>query len=152
MRLNALRDTLLASIALLSVTGCMRIDPDHPYDPESPLEYRVPATVEGRILLPDEPSGFSYLSFEVTLTNSDYPDEHRYPVPVSTEGTFRIEGILAGDYIITADGEVQNGEEARRFVLPKQALYLPSGQLSTFATPFVLRPVELVSPELLPDP
>ena len=134
---------LLALISSCSLLGCMRVDPDHPYDPESPLEYRAAASVEGRILLPDEPSGFSYLDFEVTLINSDYP-EYVYPVPVSGEGSFILENILAGDYLISADGEVFNGSESRRFVLPKQPLYLPSGQISRFATPFVLRPVELV--------
>lgn len=140
---------LVTALSLVCAVSCMRVDPDHPYDPESPPEYRASASVEGRILLPDEPSGFSYLDFKVTLVNSDYP-EYRYPVPVSSEGTFLLEQILAGDYLITADGEVQNGLETRRFVLPRQELYLPSGQLSRFATPFVLRPVELVPPELLP--
>ena len=146
MSLQALSCSLLVSLV---VFGCMRVEPDHPYDPESPLEFRAPSSVEGRILLPDEPSDFTYLAFEVTLINSDYP-EYTYPVPVSSEGTFLLEGILPGDYIITADGEVFNGQENRRFVLPRQDLYLPFGQLSRFVTPFVLRPVELVPPEQLP--
>ena len=146
MSLQVLTYSLLISAVAL---GCMRVDPDHPYDPESPLEFRAPASVEGRILLPDEPSGFTYLDFEVILINSDYP-EYTYPVPVSSEGTFLLEGILPGDYIITADGQVYNGQEDRRFVLPRQELYLPFGQLSRFVTPFVLRPVELVPPEELP--
>lgn len=147
--MNTLRVVLLGVSCLTACIACMRVDPDHPYDPESPLEYRSPSSIEGRILLPDEPSNFSYLDFDIILINSDYP-EYRYPVPVSTEGTFLLEGILPGDYVITADGEVMYEQDARRFVLPRQMIYLPFGQITRFATPFVLRPVELVQPEDLP--
>lgn len=143
LRLSLLSATLM-SAALMS--GCMRLDPDHPYDPDTPPEMRAKASVIGRLLLVNEPSNFSYESFDLILINAEF-DDYVYTMPLNADGTFQVEGVLPGDYIITADGRALIDGAEGRYVLPRRDLFLPVGELVTVSTPYLLLPIERVSPE-----
>ena len=119
--------------------ACMHIDPSNPYDPDTPVEYRQPSSFIGRVLVVNEPTGFSYEVFEVTLRNTEFSD-YEYLVPVATDGTFQFDGVLPGRYTILIDGRVQ-GE---RFVLPRTEVMLYTGEQLTYRTPLVVKPISQV--------
>ena len=149
MSVSRLIMSALVALTALTTVGCMRLDPDHPYDHDSPPEYRAKASVIGRLLLVDEPSGFSYDAFELILINDEF-EEYTYYMPVNPDCTFQVDGVMPGDYTVTADGRVNVEGFERRYVLPRRALFLPVGEQQLVSTPYVLLPVERVLANELP--
>ena len=135
---------LLAALSLLS--ACMRVDPSNPYDPETPAEQREPGSLEGRLLVVNEPTGFSYEVFEVTLRNTEFTDIE-YIVPADPEGTFQFDAVQPGRYTVIVDGRV----EGERYVLPRTEVVLHTGEPLTYRTPLVVRPITQVPLEVLPQ-
>ena len=106
-------------VLLCALSGCMRIEPDHPYDLDSPPEYRAPASLISTIYTPLASAGFDYSSFEVQLSAQEYNGVYtRRP---TEEGTFRFEGLPPGIYTLTVNGEIEGvlfGIEGEEVVLP----------------------------------
>jgi len=137
--MRAARPLALALAALVS--GCARLDPSpsNPYDPDTPAQERQPASLQGRLLMVNEPSGFSYEVFDVTLRNEEFSD-FEYLVPVSLDGAFEFEGVLPGRYTVLVEGRV-GGE---RYVLPRTEVMLYTGERLAYRTPFVVKPAAQV--------
>jgi hypothetical protein len=105
--------------ATICMSGCMRLDPDHPYDPDSPPEFRAPASLISTIFTPQAPEEFDYSVFLVKLTASEY--DGVYTRRPGTNGAFRFEGLPPGLYSLSVTGEIEDilfGIEAEEVLLP----------------------------------
>ena len=111
---------LVMTITMGGVIGCMRLDPDHPYDPDSPPEFRAPASLISTIYTPEAPDDFDCSIFLVKLTAAEY--EGVYTRRPAQNGTFRFEGLPPGIYRLSVpEVEIDNesyGIEAEEILLP----------------------------------
>ena len=123
--LNSTRSPLCSFICLLLLGGlissCMRIEPDHPYDPDSPPELRAPASLLSAIYTPYASSSFDYSGFQVELQAREY--DGLYTRRPSEEGRFRFDGIPPGIYTLSVSGEI-NGV---LFGIESEEVFLPVG-------------------------
>lgn len=111
--------TLVACLGALTLSGCMRLEPDHPYDPDSPPEFRAPASLISTVYTPQAPESFDYSVFQVKLTASEY--DAVYTRRPEVNGAFRFEGIPPGVYTLSVIGEIEGvlfGIEAEELLLP----------------------------------
>ena len=111
--------TFILSTSTFAVSGCMRLDPDHPYDPDSPPEFRAPASLISTVYTPQAPENFDYSVFLVKITASEY--DGVYTRRPETNGAFRFEGVPPGIYTLTVAGEIEGelfGIEAEEVLLP----------------------------------
>ena len=110
---------LAACLSSLSLSGCMRLEPDHPYDPDSPPDFRAPASLISTVFTPQAPENFDYSVFQVKLTASEY--DAVYTRRPEATGAFRFEGIPPGIYTLSVIGEIEGvlfGIEAEELLLP----------------------------------
>lgn len=119
---------LLGLIALILSTSCMRIEPTHPYDPDSPPEYRAPASLISAIYSPTIPQGFDHSIFTVTLDAANF--DGIYTRRPESNGQFRFDGIPPGVYYLSIEGEV----EGELYQLLDREMFLPVGEI--VKTPF----------------
>ena len=107
------------SLVALMLAGCMRLDPDHPYDPDSPPELRAPASLISTIFTPQAPENFDYSVFLVKLRAVEY--DAVYTRRPALNGAFRFEGLPPGLYTLSVNGEIEGvlfGIEAEEVLLP----------------------------------
>ena len=109
----------------LGVSGCMRIDPTHPYDPDSPPELRAPATLVSALFTLDAPEDFDYRVFTVRLDALEY--DAVFTRRPTEDGTFRFDGIPPGLYTLSVSGEIQG----ILYGIIAEELLLPVGELVT---------------------
>ena len=112
-----------ALIGALALGGCMRLEPDHPYDSDSPPEYRAPSSLISAIYTAELSSSFDYSIFEVKLSAQEYAGVYtRIP---SEEGVFRFEGLPPGIYTLSVSGEA----EGVFFGIDGEEVFLPVGTI-----------------------
>ena len=117
--LRYVRILVIFTVSTIFMSGCMRLDPDHPYDPDSPPEFRAPASLISTIFTPQAPEEFDYSVFLVKLTASEY--DGVYTRRPDTNGAFRFEGLPPGLYSLSVTGEIEDilfGIEAEEVLLP----------------------------------
>lgn len=109
----------------VALSGCMRIDPTHPYDIDSPPELRAPASLVSALFTPEAPEDLDYRVFLVKLTASEYSGVYtRRPTEA---GVFRFDGIPPGLYTLSVSGEI----EGVLFGIIAEEILLPVGELTT---------------------
>lgn len=114
---------MIGVVSLALSFGCMRIAPDHPYDPESPPSYRAPASLISAIYHPELPDDFDYGVFMVTLTSAE--EETVHTRRAESSGRFRFDGIPPGEYIISVRGSV----EGSAYGILGEEVFLPVGEV-----------------------
>lgn len=100
----------------------MRLEPTHPYDPESPPEYRAPASLISALYSADVPQDYDFKNFEVVLTATNF--DGLYTRQPDTDGRFRFEGIPPGIYVLSAEGEM----EGELYGIEGEEIFLPVGE------------------------
>ena len=112
---------ITALIGAFALGGCMRLEPDHPYDSDSPPEYRAPSSLISAIYTAELSSSFDYSVFEVKLSAQEYAGV--YTRTPSEEGVFRFEGLPPGIYTLSVSGEA----EGVFFGIDGEEVFLPVG-------------------------
>ena len=123
---------LFFSMASLLSTACMRVDPDHPYDPDTPYPLQAKASLLGYVLLVDEGSNTDYRNIRVTLTHQS--TEQTYTVPCDADGAFVFDNIFAGDYVFNAEGKV----DGKQYGSGSEEIFLTAGEILQQATPWLM--------------
>ena len=112
-----------AIVGACALSGCMRLEPDHPYDSDSPPEYRAPSSLISAIYTAELSSSFDYSVFEVKLSAQEYAGV--YTRTPSEEGVFRFEGLPPGIYTLSVSGEA----EGVFFGIDGEEVFLPVGTI-----------------------
>ena len=116
---------LIILISILSQsTACMRVDPDHPYDRESPPEYRAPASLVSAIYSSEVTRDFDYSDFVVQLLSTELEIVHTRRA--TETGSFRFEGIYPGVYLLSARGVI----DGLPWGIDDQEIFLPVGEVT----------------------
>ena len=101
---SRLKLMIMLMVTIIVSSACMRIEPTHPYDPDSPPEYRAPASLISALFSNEIPQDFDYSVFTVNLEANNF--EGSYSQRPSPNGTFSFQGIPPGVYLLSAEGEV----------------------------------------------
>ena len=123
--------TLCLSLCL----GCMRVDPTHPYDPDSPPEFRAPASLRAYVLIPSESSSTNYSAIRVRLVHQQY-ETIEYFIDCQADGYVDEINIFPGEYLISAEGLI----DGVSYILTDRELFLPTGEIVEPRAPFALVP------------
>ena len=115
----------LVIAALVLCTACMRVEPTHPYDPESPSIYRAPSSLMSALYSPDIIQEFDYSAFTVSLAAAQF--DALYTRRAERSGRFRFDGVPPGVYYLSAEGEV----EGERYEIIDEEVFLPVGEVLT---------------------
>ena len=122
-RLSSLSLCFAIILTLICFTSCMRIDPSHPYDPESPPEYRAPSSLLSALYSSEIPPAFDYSVFIVDLVAVDF--DVSYSQRVDLDGRFSFQGVMPGRYYLSTRGEVM-GE---LYGIQNLEVFLPVGEV-----------------------
>ena len=131
--------SLIFCISGWMMSGCMRIDPDHPYDLETPLKDQNTAYFEANLILESQSVEFDYSVFHLTLTLRDSQftdledDVYVKSKQSSSDGKVIFKGIFPGTYILSIFGVI----DGRLYGVDDQEVFLPTGQ--SLNRPFVLK-------------
>lgn len=120
---------LISSVSI----SCMRIDPDHPYDPNTPYPLQAKSSLLGYVLVVDENSNTDYRNVKITLTHQS--TEQTYTVPCNEEGAFIFDDIFAGDYIFSASGKI----DGKQYSSGSETLFLTAGETLEQRAPWLLK-------------
>jgi hypothetical protein len=123
------------TLGLSLCLGCMRVDPTHPYDPDSPPEFRAPASLRAYVLIPSESSSTNYSAIRVRLLHQQY-ETIEYFIDCQADGYVDEINLFPGDYLISAEGEI----DGVSYVLTSRELFLPTGEIVELRAPFALVP------------
>lgn len=113
---------LLVTITLTSI-ACMRVEPTHPYDSDSPPEYRAPATLISAIFSPNISQGFDYSVFTISVDAANF--EGVFSKRADSSGRFRFDGIPPGVYYLSVEGEV----DGVIYEIIDEEVFLPAGEV-----------------------
>ena len=109
------------SVTILAA-ACMRIEPTHPYDPESPPEYRAPASLVSALYSAEIPQDYDFRAFSIELSALDF--DGLYTRQPDSDGRFRFEGIPPGVYILSIEGQV----DGILYGVKGEEIFLPAGE------------------------
>ena len=110
-------------LVLMSLTACMRIEPSHPYDPDSPPEYRAPASLLSALYSSEISPGFDYSVFIIDLIAVEF--DANYSQRADLDGRFSFQGVMPGRYYLRTRGDV-NGE---LYGIEDLEVFLPVGEV-----------------------
>ena len=101
---STLRFLIVSIVISLCSLSCMRIEPTHPYDADSPPQYRAPASLLSALFSNEIPQGFDYSNFTVQLEATEF--EGRYSQRPDSDGRFSFQGVPPGIYNLSTEGYV----------------------------------------------
>ena len=133
--IRALKWVSAFTLCLSLCLGCMRVDPTHPYDPDSPPEFRAPASLRAFLLIPGESSSTNYSAIRVQLVHQQY-ETIQYFIDCQADGYVDEINIFPGEYLISAKGDI----DGVSYVLTERELFLPTGEIVEPRAPFTLVP------------
>ena len=110
-------------LGLMSFTACMRIDPSHPYDPDSPPEYRAPASLLSALYSSEIPPGFDYSIFILDLNAVEF--DANYSQRADLDGRFSFQGVMPGRYILSTRGDI----DGELYGIQDLEVFLPVGEV-----------------------
>ena len=120
-------------VFFLTLSGCMSVEPTHPYDANTPAELQSPASFVGLVILTNEPSNMDYEGFQIILTHLQTGD--RKVAYCQSEGEFIFDRLLPGNYFMDVYGEF----EERSYGFNEKEIFFEAGERLEARIPYVIR-------------
>lgn len=123
MHQASLQALCFAIVLGLGLSSCMRIDPSHPYDPDSPPEFRAPASLLSALYSSEIPPNFDYSIFIVDLIAIEF--DASYSQRADLDGRFSFQGIMPGRYYLSTRGDI----DGELYGIQNLEVFLPVGEV-----------------------
>ncbi len=117
------RAGLLTLVCLVMSSACMRVEPNHPYDSDSPPEYRAKASLISALYSSEIHPEFDYSTFVIDLVAIDF--DASYSQRADLDGRFSFQGIMPGRYYLSTEADI----EGELYGIKDQEVFLPVGDI-----------------------